>query len=134
MRLCTFLLLLGLLAAAPAAGQAPAHVAVLDEAPYLVDAGPPRRHARERLLDIQRRIQAALQYPPLARSRALEGTTRLRFDIEHDGSVRDVVVHASSGRPSLDRAALAAVDAAAPLPWVYGRLEVPVVFALERRR
>ena len=134
MRRWSALALLGLLATTPAGADGPARVAALDEPPHVVDAGPPRRHARERLLEIQRRIQAALRYPPLARSREVEGLARLRFDIAHDGSVHDVMVHASSGRPSLDRAALAAVDAAAPLPWVYGRIEVPVVFALERRR
>ncbi len=54
--------------------------------------------------------------------------------IEHDGTARDVVVHRSSGKPSLDRAATRAVAAAVPLPWVYGRLEVPVRFELSERR
>ena len=61
-------------------------------------------------------------------------TTRVRFDIAQDGEPHGIVVHDSSGLPSLDRAAEAAVRDAAPLPWVYGRLEVPVLFSLERRR
>jgi protein TonB len=73
-------------------------------------------------------------YPPLARSERLEGEALVRFDIDAEGTPRDVVLHRSSGRPSLDRAATRAVAAAAPLPWVYGRLEVPVRFALEARR
>ena len=64
----------------------------------------------------------------------IEGEALVRFAIEHDGSARDVVVHRSSGKPSLDRAATLAVDAAVPLPWVYGRLEVPVRFELSARR
>ena len=99
-----------------------------------VDAAPPRAHARERLVEIQQRIQAALRYPPAAREREIEGTALVRFDIDNDGTPREIVVQDSSGLLSLDRAARAAVAAAAPLPWVYGRLEVPVVFALDRRR
>ena len=100
----------------------------------VVDAGPPRADARARLETIRARIQSALRYPPLARERALEGTTWMRFEIDRAGEPQRVEVHRSSGRPSLDRAASAAVSAAAPLPWVYGRLEVPVLFELERRR
>ncbi len=122
------------LAAGAAAADPPSEIVAANPQPRFVDAGPQRVHARERLVEIQRRIQAALRYPPVPRSRALEGTAVLRFDIEADGTPRDVVVHGSSGLPSLDRAARAAVADAAPLPWVYGRLEVPIVFALERRK
>ena len=99
-----------------------------------VDAAPPGSTADQRLQEIRRRIQAVLVYPPLARSAALEGTALVRFDIENDGTPSDVVLYRSSGRPSLDRAAVRAVTASAPLPWVYGRLEVPVRFALESRQ
>ncbi len=54
--------------------------------------------------------------------------------IAHGGGAREVRVHRTSGLPSLDRAALRAVEAAAPLPWVYGVLEVPVRFELDARR
>jgi len=123
-----------LLAAATGAADDASDVVATNAPPRFVDAGPQRVHARERLTEIQRRIQAALRYPPLARERELEGTAVLRFDIDAEGTPRDVVLHASSGLASLDRAATAAVGAAAPLPWVYGRLEVPVLFLLERRR
>lgn len=125
-------LALVLAAGAAAADDAPDAAAV--SRPRVVDASPPRRHARERLTEIQQRIQAALRYPPMARERKLEGTALLRFDIDRAGVPHEVVVHASSGLPSLDRAATAAVAAAAPLPWVYGRLEVPVQFSLAVRR
>jgi TonB family protein len=58
----------------------------------------------------------------------------VRFAIEPNGRARDVSVYRSSGRPTLDGAALRAVADAAPLPWVYGRLEVPVRFELDTRR
>jgi TonB family protein len=99
-----------------------------------VDAVPQGPSVAARLAEIRRRIQAALVYPPLARMQRVEGEALVRFAIEHDGSARDVVVHRSSGKPSLDRAASLAVAAAEPLPWVYGRLEVPVRFELARRR
>ena len=100
----------------------------------LVDAVPQGPSVAARLGEIRRRIQAALVYPPLARMQRIEGEALVRFAIEHDGTARDVVVHRSSGKPSLDRAATLAVEAAVPLPWVYGRLEVPVRFELAERR
>ena len=99
-----------------------------------VDAVPLGPSVAERLVEVRRRIQAALVYPPLARMQRIEGEALLRFAIEHDGTARDVVVHRSSGKPSLDRAATLAVAAALPLPWVYGRREVPVRFELAERR
>ncbi len=125
------------LALALAAGAAIADDLPDVSARYLepvVDASPRRPHARDRLVEIRRRIQAALRYPLMARERNLEGTVLLRFDIDNAGTPQGVVVHASSGLVSLDSAATAAVAAAAPLPWVYGRLEVPVLFSLESYR
>jgi TonB family protein len=98
----------------------------------LVDALPPSRTVEDRLDEIRRRIEAALVYPELARSRAETGSVLVRFSIADDGAARDVRMEHSSGRWLLDRAALRAVAEAAPLPWVWGRLEVPVRFALER--
>jgi TonB family protein len=91
-----------------------------------VDAVPQGPSVAARLAEIQRRIEEALVYPPLARMQRIEGEALVHFAIEHDGTPKDVVVHRSSGKPSLDRAATLAVEAAVPLPWVYGRLEVPV--------
>jgi TonB family protein len=99
-----------------------------------VDAVPQGPSVAARLVEIRRRIQAALVYPPLARMQRIEGEALVRFAIEHDGTARDVVLHRSSGKPSLDRAATLAVTEAAPLPWVYGLLEVPVRFELTERR
>ena len=58
-----------------------------------VDAAPQGPNAEQRLREIRRRIQAVLVYPPLARSDALEGMARVRFDIERDGTPRSAVVH-----------------------------------------
>jgi TonB family protein len=88
----------------------------------------------ERLAVIQERIQHAIVYPPTARMQQVEGEALVRFDINHDGEPQRVAVHRSSGAPTLDRAAQRAVTHAAPFPWVYGRLEVPVRFALNEHR
>ena len=98
------------------------------------DAVPQVPRVEERLLAIRERIQAAVVYPPLARLRRLEGVAHVRFAIAADGRPRELALAGSSGHGILDRAALDAVEAAAPLPWVYGRLEVPVHFELSRRR
>lgn len=99
-----------------------------------VDGAPPSPSAAERLAEIRRRIQSVLRYPPAARLQRLEGETLVRFGIEADGAPGAVTLHRSSGRPTLDRAAIRAVRDAAPLPWIYGRLEVPVRFELDARR
>jgi protein TonB len=125
-------------AAFAAAGAQPAgtdEVAAVDHVgARFVDAMPQGPSVAARLAQIRRRIQAALVYPPLARMQRVEGEVLVRFAIEHDGTPRDVAVHRSSGKPSLDRAAVLAVAAAVPLPWVYGKLEVPVRFELSERR
>lgn len=95
------------------------------------DAVPLGPSVEARLAEIQSRVARAVVYPPVARRRGWEGVARVRFAVERDGRAVDVRVARSSGHPALDRAAERGVDAAAPLPWVYGRVEVPVRFDLE---
>jgi TonB family protein len=127
-----------LLAIALAGVSAPAAAEDVAAAPAagvrFVDAVPLGPSVTARLAEIRRRIQAAVVYPPLARVQHVEGEALVRFEIGHDGAPREVQLFRTSGKPSLDRAATRAVAAAAPLPWVYGRLEVPVRFELEDRR
>ena len=99
----------------------------------VVDALPPAPGVEERLARIRERIQEVLRYPPSARWRELEGTTRLRFAIDAEGRAQDLETAGSSGYWILDRAAERAVQDAAPLPYVWGRLEVPVHFDLSDR-
>jgi protein TonB len=87
----------------------------------------------ERLAIIAKRVQAAATYPALAQLRRIEGTSVVAFEIAANGAAREVAVATSSGSPQLDRAAERAVLDAGSLPWVYGRLEVPVRFELTRR-
>jgi TonB family protein len=106
--------------------------ALADTAPALFeDAAPDRESVGDRLEEVRRRVQAALEYPPLARHRQVTGETVLRFAIGADGRARDVTVVRSSGQPLLDRAAERAVVAAGVLPRIYGPLEIPVRFDLD---
>ncbi len=103
------------------------------DAPPPVDAAAPGRHARERLLEIQRQVQAVAVYPPVARSRHVSGDALVSFSIDRDGTPADIRTTRSSGSALLDRAAERAVAEAAPLPWVYGEVSVPVSFVLRAR-
>jgi protein TonB len=106
----------------PPAGPAPD--------PRAVDLVPEGPSAQERLAEIARRVQAAARYPELARLREAEGEALVAFEIDARGRPLDLRTERSSGHGALDRAALEAVERAAPLPWVFGRIEVPVAFAL----
>ncbi len=122
------------LASARVAGAEPASPpALAARMPGDEDAVPRGPTLEARLMEIQQRVQAALVYPPLARMRRTEGTALLAFAIGADGRAKQVVVARSSGFALLDHAAERAVRAAEPLPYVYGRLEIPVRFELEPR-
>ena len=124
--------LLLLLLAGPAASDGPP---AQDQARTpAVDLAPMGPSIASRLAEIRRRIQAALEYPPIARWQDLEGDALVRFEIGAEGRAHDVRVVRSSGVPLLDAAAARAVLAAGELPRVYGPLEVPVSFELATRR
>lgn len=100
-----------------------------------VDVVPSGPSVEERLAEIRRRIQRAVEYPTRARKRGLEGVATVGFEIDRaDGRAREIQLVDSSGHPSLDRAAEQSVVRAGALPWVYGRLQVPVRFDLEEDR
>jgi Meckel syndrome type 1 protein len=121
----------GLALASPAAYADPAQVA--RRSTDGVDAVTRGPSVDERLAIIAKRVQAAATYPALAQVRRVQGTSVVVFEIGADGAARDVAVATSSGSPQLDRAAERAVRDAGALPWVYGRLEVPVRFELSQR-
>jgi len=95
------------------------------------DAMPRGPSVDERLAEIARRIQRALRYPPIARERGATGEALVAFEVGSDGAPARIELVGTSGSGALDRAALRAVAEAAPLPFVYGRIQVPVRFALE---
>jgi len=119
-----------------AAGPAPAQDvgAVAEAHAPGIDLAPTGPSVESRLAEIRRRIEAALEYPPLARWQDQEGAALVRFEIGADGRARNVRISRSSGEPLLDAAAARAVVAAGVLPRVYGPLEVPVSFELATRR
>jgi TonB family protein len=98
--------------------------------PPLEDAVVPGPTLDARLAEIQRRIQAALVYPPIARKRGLGGETHVAFTLTAEGRAHGVETVETSGSPTLDRAAEDAVAGARDLPFVHGRLVVPVRFDL----
>ncbi len=124
---------------APEAAPAPSPLAVpaapaptppVAAPPAPVQATPPRFDAD--YLDNPRP-----PYPPLSRRMGEQGRVVLRVHVGADGAAGDVLLHASSGAPRLDEAALATVrrwkfvparrGADAVAAWVL----VPIVFTLK---
>ena len=81
---------------------------------------------------IRERILQRLNYPAVARRNGWEGETRVAFLIRADGQIENLRIEQSSGRPLLDRQALAAVERAAPFPPppLAAELVLPVAFQL----
>jgi TonB family protein len=69
---------------------------------------------RTYLRDLRRRIESLWAYPQDAYSRSETGTAVVRFSIQNDGTLAATGIVSSSGFESLDRGALAVVQAAAP--------------------
>jgi periplasmic protein TonB len=104
------------------------------EGPALRQAPPTPIAARTHdLASVRAGIARTLVYPPNARRNGLQGKVILEFVLLAEGRIRDLVLRTSSGFPTLDAAALAAVEAAAPFPppGVDVLVVVPVVFRAE---
>ena len=97
----------------------------------VVDASSRGPTVAERFAAIQRRVHEAVVYPPIARFRGLTGESQIEFAIDRTGTPFEIVTLESSGSEALDRAAIRAIEQAAPLPWIYGRIIVPVRFELQ---
>jgi len=100
--------------------------------PAEIDAMPEAPTAMARIAEIRQRVQEAVVYPPLARRRGIEGTTLIEFLIDADGRANEVATIESSGSKMLDAAAELGAQEAAPLPYVFGRLRIPVVFEISQ--
>lgn len=133
----------------PAPEQPPApplpHQSQAQAAPAAPEASSVPAPANTQAIDNwQSRLMAHLNrrkvYPDDARRRGMEGTVRLRFVIDGSGKVLSYSVIGSSGRPSLDRAALQMIRRASPVPapppeiLSGGRKEItaPIVYSLRR--
>jgi TonB family protein len=111
-----------------AAGRPVGNVAAAP--PVHEDAIPGGPSVRARLDEIRRRVQRAAHYPEVARARNVEGDTWVTFEIDARGNASGIETRRTSGSHALDRAGMEAVAAAAPLPWVHGRVTVPIRFSL----
>ncbi len=98
--------------------------------PVHLDLAAPGPSLASRLDEIQQRVQAVAVYPPIARTRSVEGETLVSFVVGAGGTAEEVRTERSSGSLALDRAAERAVLDADRLPYVFGRVRVPVVFQL----
>lgn len=119
------------LIAAQAAAEEPLP-AIAAKPPSFIDAVPRGPNVKERLAEIARRVQAVTHYPALARERGVSGVSKVSFEVGSGGIPERIETEVTSGHPVLDRAARQAVEDAAPLPFVYGRITVPVEFDLRR--
>jgi protein TonB len=89
--------------------------------------------ARARDLEaVRERIARTLRYPPRARDLGWEGRCLVEFVLLADGTIRQLRVIESSGRPLLDAAALAAVQRGLPFPppGVDVLVRTPIAFRL----
>jgi len=125
-------LLLALLLGGPGAARAQDPPKVSAGVPTFVDALPTLPPVQERIREITQRIQEAVVYPPRARERGITGVSRIQLRVGHDGRAADVQLLESSGSTLLDRAATQGARDARQLPFVYGRLLVPIRFELKR--
>jgi protein TonB len=80
---------------------------------------------------LQRAIEKAKTYPRFARERGIEGTVLVRFKVLPSGDIEAVDVVRSSGAQILDEASVNTVYRAAPMPYVKGWVEVPMVYELK---
>jgi protein TonB len=94
--------------AAPSAKQEPANTGQAQPTP----SGAAFRFQRQLLAHIER----YRRYPDAARRDGLQGTVLVVFAMRRDGSLVQVGVKSSSGRPVLDREALETLRRAQPLP------------------
>jgi protein TonB len=120
---------LGPLLAAALALPAPGEPDVSARPPF-EDLAPQGPALEARLAQIALRVQQALVYPELARRDGIQGEAKLTFVIDARGRPREVELVESSGSQSLDWAARRALERAGALPYVAGRVTVPVRFAL----
>jgi protein TonB len=96
-------------------------------APPLAEPVPPALHAPvaqkgegDGQLSFESRVLAHInrfkQYPPSARKAHIEGVVMLHFVMDANGHVTAADIQKSSGRPVLDKEALAMIERAQPLP------------------
>jgi TonB family protein len=81
--------------------------------------------------ELRSALERAKNYPRLARERGIEGTVLVRFHVLPSGEVDTIDVVKSSGAKVLDDASVRTVLRAAPVRFVEGWVEVPMVYQLK---
>jgi protein TonB len=76
------------------------------------------------LMDMKSRIEFYWEYPQLAARNGWQGSLKINFKINRDGSVSDISLERSSGYPMLDDAAMTAVRLAGPFPPFPGNFSI----------
>jgi protein TonB len=86
---------------------------------------------------IQLKIANAKNYPALARERKQQGKAFLSFKLDREGKILELFIENSSGYEILDKAAIKAIEEAAPFPNIpkslnknYASLKIPISFIL----
>ena len=108
----------------------PAGNETLQEAAAAGGSGTPG-YSPEQWHELQSALERAKTYPRLARERGIEGTVLVRFHVLPSGEVDTIDVVKSSGAKVLDDASVRTVLRAAPVPFVEGWVEVPMVYQLK---
>ena len=93
--------------------------------------GPDGALSSEQWRLLQSALEKAKTYPRFARERGIEGTVLVRFKVLPSGDIDGVNVVKSSGAAVLDEASVKTVYRAAPMPYVKGWVEVPMVYELK---
>lgn len=86
---------------------------------------------------VRLKIQSKKKYPESAKTRRFSGRTAVRFQLFPNGEAKTITIAKSSGRKTLDNAALNAVKKSSPFPKPPGaliskpvNLEITIVFEL----
>ncbi len=90
-------------------------------------------HSAEAWRLLREALDRAKDYPRFAREMGIEGTVLVRFRVEREGGIGRVEVVRSSGARILDDASVSTVRRAAPMPFVQGWVEVPLVYQLKQQ-
>jgi protein TonB len=124
--------------AAPSASTAPAAAPAAAQASLSSATAAAKASWQSQLLGHLARYK---RYPDQARRRGIQGTCQVRFNLDRQGKVLSVELAQSSGNSALDRATLAMINRASPVPpppaelLSNGQVEIvaPFIYALQRR-
>jgi periplasmic protein TonB len=99
-------------------------------------AGGKKGKSRNYISQLMSWLNRFQEYPTAARKNKQEGIVKLQFSINRQGEVLSARIYESSGYPELDKAALAMMAAASPVPAVPddfypGRNQLPLVIPVE---